>query len=462
MIYFFDDQSLDARVGMRRDYEIPEFIPASTYRDPSDYAVSPGFPTVFYSEKLGEYIMIYNVMEPDDQESLDIFICAAHSKDLESWEALDTRELCDIPNRKLFNQIFPVMQGECYCYEDKTAPSEERYKLLYCRYAPNLRMANEIYVSPDLFSWKKLEGVTWNEQGAEPGLGCFYSEKLKKHVITCRPHWADRRVCITMTEDFRTFTPLSQILTTDSMDEPLSEAYGMPCFQYKDIVIGFLWKFFRPQDTSTVSVGNQLINNSGRLEPELVYSKNGQYFQRSLRKSFIPKNDPSKPYYGCLYPSSIVETDDDIRIFASCSQGEHYDFRKRGIGSIVSFKIKKDRFIYLEGNSAAYIRTRNLLIEGPISVNAHIFEKMRCRLIGSDGVEVAGFGYDDFDAFSGDSTDYVLTWQGKDTSSLKGKTCSLEISLMCGRLYAIKGDFKVLAFNQTRLYNTFGTLDEDI
>jgi hypothetical protein len=56
----------------------------------------------------------------------------------------------------------------------------------------------------------------------------------------------------------------------------------------------------------------------------------------------------------------------------------------------------------------------------------------------------------------------VLTWNGKDTACLKGRSLKLEISATVSRLYAIKGDFKVLAFNQNRLYEAFGTVDEEI
>lgn len=461
MILFFDDCDFEARVNLERDYGKLQYIPEATYRDPSDLSISAGLPSVVFSEELDEYVLIYNILDTADSENLDIFLCAAHSKDLIHWEPLDTTKYMDIPERKLPNQIFHLTQGESWIYEDKRADKSERYKLFYCGYGENLRMHDDLYVSPDLFHWTKID-TTWNTQGSEPGIGCAYSEKLKKYVITCRPHWADRRVCTVLTEDFRTFTPVIHSLQTDSIDEAMSEAYGMPIFEYDRFHIGLMWKYLRPNDGESVAVGNQLINNLGRMYPELAYSTNGLNYMRSLRKPFIEQNDPMLPYYGCLFTTTIIEKDDDIFIISASSQGEHGKFREKGTGSIVTFKMKKDRFICLESRSVGKLRTRNLLINGPLSINATSAEPLKARMIDSCGNTVEGFDFDDFDGFTGDSLDHKLTWQGKDTSLLKGKSVKLEMLMTVTRIYAIKGDFKVLKFNQNRLYENFGIIEEDI
>ena len=461
MIIFFDDQTLEARINLVRQYGKLEYVPASTYRDPSDLSISAGLPSVFYHEELKEYVMIYNILDTNDSEDLGIYMCAAHSKDLTCWEPLDTTDLINMPNRKFFNQAFFLNQGEGWIYKDERAKKEERYKLFYCRYAENLRISDELYVSPDLFNWTKLD-CTWNTQGSEPGIGCAYSEKLKKYIITCRPHWADRRVCTVTTEDFRTFSPVIHSLQTDSMDEAMAEGYGMPIYEYENYHIGLMWKYLRPNGGESVQVGNQLINNLGRMYPELVYSFNGLNYMRSLREPFIEQTDPMLPYYGCLFVTGFIEKDDEIYFYGASSQGEHGKFRDKGTGSIVFFKMKKDRFICLESRGLGNLRTRCLLINGALSINASSAEPMKFRLLDSSMQVVEGFDFDDCDTFTGDSLNHVLTWKGKDTSCLKGRSLKLEISATVSRLYAIKGDFKVLAFNQNRLYEAFGTVDEEI
>ncbi len=461
MILFFDDQDLEGRKNFNRKYETPKYITESYYSDPSNYGVGAGMPSVVYSEELQEYVMMYNVLAPDTHPSLAIFLCAAHSKDLIHWEPLDTTKYMDIPNRELPNQIFPLTNGEAWVYEDKRAKKEERYKLFHCRYAKNCRISDDLYVSGDLFHWTKLD-TTWNTQGAEPGVACAYSNRLKKYVITCRPHWGDRRVCYVTTEDFRTFTPVTHLLQMDSMDEPVTDAYAMPIFEYDNYTIGLLWKYFRPSGIRSVIVGNQLINALGRMYPELTYSFNGVSYMRSLRQPFIDNGDPASPFYGCLFTSSMIKKDGKIYIFSAGLQCEHGNFRDEGVGCMITHVIDEDRFICLESEGYGNIITRNLLLNGPLSLNAHIYGRIQCRLLDTNMNVVEGFDFDAFDEFTGDKLNQILTWKGKDTSTLKGRSLLLEVSVLGGRLYAIKGDFMVLRFNQNRLYENFGIIEEEI
>lgn len=461
MILFFDDQDLEGRKNFNRNYENPAYLTESFYQDPSNMGLGAGLPSVVFSDELNEYVLIYNLLAPTTDPALSLYLCAAHSKDLIHWEPLDTTKYMDIPNRALFNQIFEKTNGEAIVYEDRRAKKEERYKMLFCGYTNGLRISNEIYVSPDLFSWTKIDS-TWHPFGAEPGISCTYSEKIKKYVITCRPHWGDRRVCYVTTEDFRTFSPLTHCIQMDSIDEATTDAYGMPVFEYDRYYIGLLWKYFRPNGVRSITVGNQLINALGRMHPELTYSFNGINFMRSLRKPFIDNGTPQDPFYGCLFTNKMIKKDGKIYFFSSALQCEHGDFRDLGNGSIVTHVIDEDRFIYLESEGYGNIITRNLLINGPLSVNANVYGEMQCRLLDTDMNVLEGYDFCDFDIFRGNELNHILTWHGKDTSVLKGKSLLLEVSILGGRLYAIKGDFKVLRFNQNRLYEAYGTVDDDV
>jgi len=457
MLLFFDDTYTLIREGLTRDYNTPEYIPDSYYRDPCNYAMNAGLPSVFFDDDRQEYIMIYNVLEPKNRNN-ELYQLAAHSKDAIHWEPCDTTN-ANIENRRFPNQIFYRLDGEAIVYKDERAPKEERYKLLFCRYAENLRVSDEIYVSPDWLNWEKLD-TTWNTEGAEPGLGCFYSSVREAYVITCRPHWAERRVCVTETKDWRTFTPVQLAVQADSIDEPLSVMYGMPTFEYDNYFIGLLWKLFDCESSNISAKGNQIYSELGKMSPELVYSMNGINYQRSLRKPFISNGSPDKPYFGCLFAQTMLTVGDDIYIYAAVSQGEHGGFRDEGNGAIVAFKIKKDRFIYLESNGNGKLLTRNLLVNGDLSVNAHIVGGMKFQLEGEDCTPIEGFTFDDCDTVSGDVTDRVITWHGKTTSELIGKAYSVKIMMYGGRLFALKGDIHVLFFNQTRLFNAYGFISD--
>ncbi len=455
-LLFFDDQCLETRENLSRDYGPTVFDSASVYRDPSGLSLCGGLPSVFFEK--GEYWMLYNML---DSDSDDIFLCAAHSSDARQWQPLDTTELIDIPGRRLKNQIFPLCSGETGCvYQDLRAPEEARYKLFYCRYdLEHLRVRDELFVSSDCLHWRKTE-TTWNSEGAEPGLGCFYSQAKEKYIITTRPHWAERRIGITETADWRTFSPVTLAVQADSLDAPLCETYGMPVFEYGNYSIGLLWLYFNPPGSLTAADGVQAINESGRMYPELVYSLNGTHFQRSLRKPFLQNGTPDMPTYGCIFANSMIAVGNELRIFAACSQNEHGGFRTRGLGSIGSFTLKKDRFIFLESNGRGSLRTRNLLLNGPLSINAQCFGRILFQLCDDSLHPIEGFSFADCDAFRGDETDHVLSWHGKTTQACKDRSLKLELLIEGGRLYAVKGDFTVLAFNQNRLYNRFGTVPD--
>ncbi len=456
LLLFFDDQALENRENLTRDYGPAVLDAAYVYRDPSGLSLCGGLPSVFFEG--GEYRMLYNMLDSDSDE---IFLCAAHSPDARTWQPLDTTGLLELPGRKLDNQIFPLSSGETGCvYQDLRAPQEERYKLFYCRYdAEALRVRDEIFVSSDAFSWRRLD-ATWNPDGAEPGMGCFYSPAREKYIITTRPHWAERRIALTETADWRTFSPVTLAVQADSLDAPLCETYGMPVFEYENYAVGLLWLYFNPPGSATVAAGVQAINERGRMYPELVYSLNGTHFQRSLRKPFLHNGTPDAPSYGCIFANSMLVRDEELRIFAACSQNEHGGFRTRGLGSIASFTLKKDRFIFLESNGMGRLRTRNLLIGGDLFVNAQCSGRLLFQLCDDLLRPVEGFSFADCDAFCGDETDHLLSWRGRTARELSGRSLKLELLLEGGRLYAVKGDFTVLGFNQNRLYHRFGTVPD--
>ncbi len=456
LLLFFDDQALENRENLSRDYGPAVLDADSVYHDPSGLSLCGGLPNVFFHEK--EYWMLYNMLDADSD---DIFLCAAHSPDARAWQPLDTTRLLEIPGRKLRNQIFPLCSGETGCvYQDLRAPREERYKLFYCRYDLDaLRVRDEIFVSPDCLAWRRLD-TTWNPDGAEPGMGCFYSPARETYMITTRPHWAERRICITETADWRTFSPVTLAVQADSLDAPLCETYGMPVFEYENYAIGLLWLYFNPPGSATVADGVQAINESGRMYPELVYSLNGTHFQRSLRKPFLHNGTPDAPSYGCIFANSMLVQGEQLRIFAACSQNEHGGFRTRGLGCIASFTLKKDRFIFLESNGVGRLRTRNLLINGDLCVNAQCSGRLLFQLCDDSLHPVEGFSFADCDVFRGDETDHLLSWHGRTARELKGRSLKLEFWLEGGRIYAVKGDFLLLGFNQNRLYNRFGIVPD--
>ena len=461
MIRFFDDQPLESRINFNRRLGQARLIRDSEYHDPSDYPLCGGLPSVFWHDERQEYVMIYTLLEPDEI-GLGIIQCAAHSTDAVHWEPLDTRGFADYPDRRLFNQVFPECEGEAWVYKDERAVPEERYKLFYFRYVfdeprekGEMHVSDELFVSPDAFHWTKLPG-TWNGNGAEPGIGCCYSPLKRSYIISCRPHWCDRRVCIVETKDWRHFTEPLIAVQTDALDPPLAEAYGMPIFEIEDRTVGLLWILEEPLGADKAAVGNMIISAGGRMAPQLVYSDNGVFYLRSLREPFLRQGDPDSPDYGSLFASSLLKRNDGTwLITAAASACGHGGFRLRGNGSILTYAMTADRWIYLESNGPGVLQTLDLVINEDMFINAHVYGSLRFQLVDHAGTPIQGFTYKDCDVFCGNDTHRVLSWDGKTASALLGQVVKLQITLDGGRLYSI-GGATVIGYSQMRHYLAYG------
>ena len=99
-----------------------------------------------------------------------------------------------------------------------------------------LRVSDDLWVSPDLIEWNQVEGISWGD-GAEPLAGVFYNGKKDVYTILERPLWGVRRVGYKETADWRHFTEYRDCLNVDALDERRAEIYGMFAFPYDDIFI---------------------------------------------------------------------------------------------------------------------------------------------------------------------------------------------------------------------------------
>jgi hypothetical protein len=68
-----------------------------------------------------------------------------------------------------------------------------------------------------------------------------------------------------------------------------------------------------------------------------------------------------------------------------------------------------------------------------------------------DGQALPGYAFDECNPFSGDDLFWIPRWKdGKNLSALAGKAIRLEIEMLNGRIYAIRGDFIPMVALQAR------------
>lgn len=455
-LFFFDDTWLWARTGFRRRLGRPQLISEGVYQDP-ETIICTGSPVVSRRDE-GGYIMFYGGFPIGSTPQDRAVPLAAFSDDGLSWKPIDTRRLCDIPDRLFPNQI---MSGKdvnelALTYRDEYAEPQARFKALTLRHDMEaVRERNELWVSPDGLRWRKCEGVCWHRRGAEPGVGLCWNPTQMAYTLTVRPDWGERRIAVCETHDFISFTEPKWCMQADALDQPLDEIYGMPIFLYKGLIIGFPWLFH--VDTNTLA--HKFWR--GRIDAQFAYSLNGLAFQRSLREPLFPNGEFGEPDFSLILPSSIVVLPDgNLRIYGFARTIEHGPFRRQEVSSIVAYSLREDGFVYLESiGGIATLRTREMLLNSIPSVNLCTNVGATCAILGRNLEPLPGFAHEDCTRFVGDSQRWIPVFQKGVLGQLLGRIVILEIKIETGRLYSISGEMQLLSGTAANRYEKTGIVD---
>ena len=233
----------------------------------------------------------------------------------------------------------------------------------------------------------------------------------------------------------------------------------MPTFPYARMFIGLVW-LYRVPPVSTQH--GKFIG--GRIDCQLAYSYDGWHFNRSLRDSFIPNGAPGEHGAGCVLPSSMVVSGDEIRFYSCSSRMEHAVYSQEiGIrqGAMLMHRLRLDGFVYLEcPGGLGHLKTRAMLVEGDkLAFNVSVPDgEMSVELSEPGGEPIEGYGFDDCIPCRGDETAWQPVWRdGRRFGSLKGRAVQLGVRLGNGRLYSVSGDFQLITSKEGMRYVNFGT-----
>jgi hypothetical protein len=458
-ILFFDDQRLNLRDRVTRHVGRPERIAESIYRDPQAH-VGWGYPGVFRDEASGKWRMTYLAWAYGRQRTAAL----AESEDGLHWSPRDTTREIDLPDRILPNQVLPLDRfGEWPAsFLDDRAPATERLKGLVVYHTSKNHCRTRLWVSPDGIHWKLKEGIEWQKVGPDPGTHVFWNHVRQSYTFTSRPDWTDRRIAVFETKDWKDFTAPELALQADALDLPLTEPYGMSVIPYHGWFIGLLWLFH----TSPLVKGHSPHKFfDGHVDCQLAYSLNGWHWQRGLREPFIPNGPPGEPDCGCVYPSkTVVKEDGSLWIYASACTEEH-GYKSPGTGSILTYRLRRDGFVYLQGGKpAGRIGSRALYWRGgEAELNAQCpgGGAVRAQVTDIDGKPLEGYGFDDCVPLAGDDTAWTPTWKSDKTLRQQaGRLLRLEVELADARLYAVRGDFEPLVAGQAWRFRDEGLVPE--
>ncbi len=454
-IHFFDDWQLISYVNLERRQGRPKYVPEATLEDELTEGTW-NFPLVTWDKDKGLYVGLYGgavdfqgnhrikVPEGIDKNLIPRtqILCYAQSRDGIHWERPDVREFVNLDgpvhaNNQVFGFNQPVEGGPPF-YDIYEQDSSKRYKFLINLGEKGYRA---LAVSPDGIRWRVEKEYPFLKATDTPS-AIFYHPERKIYVLSVRKSCGDRRIFFIETEDWEKFSEPRLVMHPDTEDQPLIGLYGMPVVRYENIFIGLLWKIYC--DPLSFALPN------GPIDCELTYSYDGTVFNRTTHKPFIERNELGEHGGGCVYVGSmLVDEDNRIRFYSAGSKAEHFQNQTLKDAAIMLHRLRLDGFFYFATHAGkGRLRTKAMRITGDeIKINARSpFGGIRVQVIDEKGDIIPGYSFDDCIPLRTDELFWQPVWKGgKTISGVKSnKRRQLDIEIITGEIYAIRGDFEML------------------
>jgi hypothetical protein len=296
-------------------------------------------------------------------------------------------------------------------------------------------------VSPDGIKWKVWK-VFEDQEATDTPTSIFYNPQRGTYVFNVRRYNGDRRIFFFETKDWVNFTEPELIMHPTLLDPPLVGFYGMPVIPYENMFLGLLWRIHCDPNAHTLP--------NGPIDCDLVYSYDGNHFNRTFNNAFIGCNELGDHGGGCIYVGSMmIDENHQIRFYSGGSKAEHYQNQNLTDAALILHTLRLDGFVYMATTAGkGYLRTRPLHINGDnLQINARSpYGGIRVRVLDEKGNEMPGYGFNDCIPLLGDELFWSPKWKnGKTIAGVKSyKRRQLEIEITTGEIYAIRGDFEML------------------
>jgi hypothetical protein len=498
---FFDYWHIEHQDNLALRQGIPNWRAEATYEDPTYDSI--GFwPTVYRDENAELWRMLYFAI------NFPLTFMAAESEDGIHWRPSALPNIRPGGTKVAPNHIFTVPSAsggpiyidpiaadgyrfKVFCTERggpnarKTSVSEESFFNKELRQDLGLRPSEGehiVAVSADGLHWQMHPTLRWGWPAhptwhPESPITCFYSSAIQQHVLITRPGWGDRRQVVRTSPNLVAWSDPALLWEPDPLDPPQSHFYGMPVFPYEGLYVGMLWTghFASSQRLERF---NQM---QGTVDSQLAYSFDGLRFQRGLRQPFVPLNEPGLQGSGIIYPTCLVQTERELRIYSAASRILHGHYMDRPGAEIqrsprragekptcavTMHTLRIDGFMYLAslGNWASFISKPMILNAPALSLNVLApLGEVAYQICDMESRPVEGFTFADCVPFrQGDALNWSMAWRSRSLTELMGKVIRLEFKLRNARLYALRGDFHFADATDVILADDDLPIDEDL
>jgi len=276
-------------------------------------------------------------------------IAYATSKDGLSWEKLELG-FVDFEGSKKNNLLVRGPSGTGVFKDLRDPDPARRYKMFFSGTTNNIQ---RVSFSPDGLRWSKPILCPEIEAGGDTHNCALWSPELGRYVGIMRLWEGHRVVGRTDTENFVRWTKSKAILRGDKRNQ----THDMVIARTGGIYIGLVGIMKYPEPTGRRGV---------RQHVELAWSPDSITWHRVQKGTpFIGPTSTKNtrygtmPYdWGCIFPSSPIIGDNEIRIYYGASDWYFFDWRK---GSLALAKLRADGWAGYEpedGSRPAKILTK--------------------------------------------------------------------------------------------------------
>lgn len=457
LFLFLDDWFLDSRIDIVRRFAIANPVPI-----PSAHLL--GRSSIIYDEEKKQFSALTKPVY-DDQKGASLVVDTTSydlkgtplvlykSTDGVNWKKAKKNlrfQFLNQPEKKVvIGGGVPFENGLFY---DRWDP-DRHYKMVVWPYPKHLRGGpGLIGCSSDGMNWTINPKYAWYNytEGSDTNNNMFYNPFSKHWCVICRKTNIDRRVAMTESADLEHWTEPRIIVQPDVLDPPFLQFYGMVATLYEnEYFIGLIQCFHvSMEEINEWSKGR--VKMQGKVDAQLTYSYDGQYWLRADRSTIIPRTEPGSYGSTCIYPSSIVNPSDRKKIYIY-SVGALQDHSKGGIPpsypsgeALLLHTLRHDGFVYLEPVGGwGQFTTRTLVPNsGELTINYQApLGQVLVQITDSKRKPLPGYSFADCLPLQGDKIKGEVHWKKhKDLSDLVGKPIHLEFRLFDARIYAIRLD----------------------
>jgi hypothetical protein len=463
-IWFFDDWMLERRDCLERVWGKPTFVKEIfTEFNPPGWDGYGGYPTAFYDERLGRYVMYLNAYPGRKSQNRTPGISAGEfqfrvqSDDPYNWPNPSYEPSATLAWQGFKEVVIDQDGNPIWCHAVHSLAGTPLAQRGYA--SAVLDVANHLTwggFSDDGVQFTVDRKRPWFDPGSDIAGDILWNREAGLYEIFVRPVYADRRVAISTTADFEQFSRPTTILQPDALDRVGLELYDMPPRSYEDFYIGLLNTMSTDRfEEVSLSRDWPQIKYFGRMETELTYSYNGLYWYRTVREPFIGVRDYGLQGGGSAYGKEMLRTKDNRLLFfvvgdkgghaARIDQEIEWPYTS-GYRSPMLYEMRLDGFCSLKtwGNQGV-LRTKVVIPRaGEVSLNVRTMTHTAIKVQMLDGMTaqpIPGYTWDEALPISGDYLFAKPRWQERDDiSDLVDRPVRFEIAMREAELFAIRSE----------------------